>query len=88
MSIVFTPEQEQFIQAKLQTGQYRTVEEVLAAALKLLEEQDSADVDALTHEVDASRLQAYRDTGEGVSHAQVAAWLSSIGTDDELPCPN
>jgi putative addiction module CopG family antidote len=88
MSITFTPEQEQFIQAKLQTGQYQTVEEILAVALRLLEAHDQANIDALTHEGDASRLQAYRETGQGIAHAQVAAWLSSIGTDDELPCPN
>jgi putative addiction module CopG family antidote len=88
MSITLTPEQEQFVQTKLLTGKYYTVEEVLAAALQLLDEYDQYDLDNLTRAADAERLQAYRKTGNGIPHAQVAAWLSTIGTDDELPCPN
>jgi putative addiction module CopG family antidote len=91
MSITLTPEQEQFIQSKLQTGHYHTAQEVLDVALRLFEEYDQANptnVDTLTHVADAQRLQTYRETGRGISHAQVATWLSSIGTDEELPCPS
>ncbi len=35
MKISLTPEQENFIKTKLQTGKYRNVEEVLETALKL-----------------------------------------------------
>ena len=35
-------EQEQFIQQKLQSGEYQTADEVIVAALRLLEEQDKA----------------------------------------------
>ncbi len=31
------------------------------------------------------RLQRYRETGDGIPHEQVAAWLASIGTDNEFP---
>jgi len=43
MSIILTNTQEQFIQAKLQTGKYRSAEEVLEVALRLLDEYDRAD---------------------------------------------
>jgi antitoxin ParD1/3/4 len=43
MSITLTTTQEQFIQAKLQTGKYRSAEEVLEVALRLLDEYDRAD---------------------------------------------
>jgi putative addiction module CopG family antidote len=86
MSISLTPEQAQFIETQIATGRYHTIEEVLAAALRSLAGQD--DLDALTREEDLQRLQNYRDTGKGIPHDQVALWLSSIGTDRELPCPS
>lgn len=43
MSISLTPEQEHWIQTKLQTGKYHSVEEVLETALRLLDEYDRAD---------------------------------------------
>lgn len=45
MSITLTPDQERFINLKLQTGRYRTAEEVLEAALQLLDEYDRADAE-------------------------------------------
>jgi DNA-damage-inducible protein J len=35
---------------------------------------------------DMQRLEACR-AGDAVEHASVDAWLKSIGSDDELPCP-
>ncbi len=43
--------------------------------------------DDATREEDMRRLQRYRETGDGITHEQVAAWLASIGTDNEFPCP-
>ncbi|MBD2663340.1 hypothetical protein B6N60_03217 [Richelia sinica FACHB-800] len=43
MSIGLTPKQEHFIQTKLQTGKYNSVEEVLEIALQLLDEYDRAE---------------------------------------------
>jgi len=37
-SIILTQEQEKFIQAKLQTGRYRTAQEILELAFRLLDE--------------------------------------------------
>ncbi|BAZ12919.1 hypothetical protein NIES4071_47530 [Calothrix sp. NIES-4071] len=45
MSIILTQEQEQFIQAKLQTGKYRTAQEILEFAFRLLDEYEQADSD-------------------------------------------
>jgi len=30
----------------------------------------------------------YRQTGKGVSHEEITAWLDSWGTDKETPCPD
>ncbi len=40
MNITLKPEQEALIHAKLQSGQYQTVDDVIQAALDLLDEQD------------------------------------------------
>jgi hypothetical protein len=37
---------------------------------------------------DARRLENYRQTHQAIDRDRVAQWLSSIGTDRELPCPN
>ncbi len=42
MHITLKPEQEAFIHAKLQSGRYQTVDDVIQAALYLLDEQDKA----------------------------------------------
>lgn len=43
MHITLKPEQEAFIHAKLQSGRYQTVDDVIQGALHLLDEQDKAD---------------------------------------------
>jgi antitoxin ParD1/3/4 len=40
MNINLKPEEEQFIQAKLETGKYETAYQVIVEALQLLEERD------------------------------------------------
>jgi predicted transcriptional regulator len=37
---------------------------------------------------DLARWQRYQLTGQAVPHDQVTAWLDSIGTDHEGPCPS
>ena len=50
-----------------------------------LQEQDLTFAsDDVTKEEDLRRLQQYRETGYGIPHEHVAAWLSSIGTDHSL----
>lgn len=36
---------------------------------------------------DEQRIARYHATGYGISHDRVAEWLNSIGTKNELPCP-
>ncbi|NES98728.1 MAG: transcriptional regulator [Desertifilum sp. SIO1I2] len=43
MSISLTPEQERFVQTKLQAGKYGSVEEILEIALRLLDEYDRSE---------------------------------------------
>ena len=45
MSISLTPDQERFIQTKLQAGKYRNAEELLEIALQLLDEYDRSDTE-------------------------------------------
>jgi antitoxin ParD1/3/4 len=45
MNISLTPDQERFIQTKLQAGKYSSAEEVLEIALRLLDEYDRADAE-------------------------------------------
>ena len=57
MSISLTPKQERFIETKLQTGKYHSVEEVLEIALKLLDEYDSSEtawVEEVCEKIDAA----------------------------------
>jgi predicted transcriptional regulator len=32
-------------------------------------------------------LEEYRRTGHAIAQEEVQAWVDSLGTDDELPCP-
>ncbi len=59
MSISLTPDQERFIQTKLQSGKYRSAEEALEIALWLLDEYDRADaewVENVREKIDAAIL--------------------------------
>jgi len=40
MNITLKPEQQKLIQARIESGKYSTVEEIITAALQLLEERD------------------------------------------------
>lgn len=45
MSISLTPEQEQFIQSKIKDGKYRSTQEVLEIALRLLDTYERAETE-------------------------------------------
>jgi antitoxin ParD1/3/4 len=45
MSISLTPDQERFVETKLQSGKYRSTEEVLEIALRLLDEYDRSEAE-------------------------------------------
>ena len=57
MSMSLTPDQERFIQTKLADGKYRSAEEVLEIALRLLDEYDRAEaewVENVREKIDAA----------------------------------
>jgi antitoxin ParD1/3/4 len=45
MSISLTPDQERFVETKLQSGKYHSTEEVLEIALRLLDEYDRSEAE-------------------------------------------
>ncbi len=64
MSTQLTADQERFVQNKLQAGKYRSAEEVLEIALRLLDEYEQADaewVDEVRTKVDAA-IEASKHT--------------------------
>lgn len=57
ISISLTPDQERFIQTKLQSGKYRSAEELLEVALRLLDKYDRVDaawIEEVREKVDAA----------------------------------
>jgi antitoxin ParD1/3/4 len=57
MSISLTSDQERFVQTKLQSGKYRSAEEILEIALWLLDEYDRSEaewVEAIRVKIDAA----------------------------------
>ena len=57
MSISLTPDQESFVQTKLQAGKYQSAEEVLEVALRLLDEYDRTEaewVEDVREKIDAA----------------------------------
>jgi predicted transcriptional regulator len=64
------------------------IRQEIALQLNAYEDIQALKNDAATLAGDRQRLAHYQETGKGVDHDRVTAWLSSIGTDSELPCPN
>jgi len=57
MSISLNPDQERLIEAKLRSGKYRSAEEVIELALRLLDEYDRTDaewVEEVREKIDAA----------------------------------
>jgi len=64
MNISLTPDQERFIQNKLQAGKYRSTEEILEIALRLLDEYDRSETEWFKDvrvKIDAA-IEASKDT--------------------------
>lgn len=73
MNITLKPDQEALIHAKLQSGQYQTVNDVIQAALHLLEERDTYErwVVETREKVDAAAVSL--DRGEGLDGEEVVS---------------
>ena len=69
MSIHLTPEQERFVETKLQSGKYHSTEEVLENALRLLDEYDRSEaewVEDVRAKIDAAiKASAYTAPVDG-----------------------
>lgn len=76
MNVSLTPELEQFVQTKVQTGRYNSASEVVREALRLLEEHERASAAQLAEfNKELGRRLASLDRGETVDAATVRARL-------------
>ena len=76
MNVSLTPELEDLIAQKVQSGRYTSASEVIREALRVLEEQDQLRqqrLDAIRREIDEGLAQL--DRGEGIPGDQVRARL-------------
>lgn len=75
MHITLKPDQAALIHAKLQSGQYQTIDDVIQAALHLLEERDTYEqwVIETRKKVDAAAVSL--DRGEGVDGEEVVSLI-------------
>lgn len=76
MNVSLTPELEQFVSTKVESGRYNSASEVVREALRLLEEQDQAKARQLAefNRELARRLESL-DQGHRVSPAEARARL-------------
>jgi antitoxin ParD1/3/4 len=76
MNVSLTPELEQFVQSKVQTGRYNSASEVVREALRLLEEQERARAAQLAEfDKELGRRLASLDRGKAVDPTNVRARL-------------
>jgi len=76
MNVSLTPELEQFVSAKVETGRYHSASEVIREALRLLEERDQARAAGLaTFNQELGRRLDSLDRGEHVKPADARARL-------------
>ena len=76
MNVSLTPELEQFVSAKVQSGRYNSASEVVREALRLLEEHEQGRGAQLTEfNRELGRRLAALDRGEAVNPAEARARL-------------
>ena len=76
MNVSLTPELEQFVSAKVESGRYNSASEVVREALRLLEEHEQARAAQLAEfNRELGRRLAAIDRGETVEPAQARARL-------------
>ena len=78
MNVSLTPELEQFVSAKVETGRYNSASEVVREALRLLEEHDQARASQLAgFNRQLGRRLASLDRGEHVDPKEARARIES-----------
>ncbi|MGA3326669.1 MAG: type II toxin-antitoxin system ParD family antitoxin [Terriglobia bacterium] len=76
MNVSLTPELEQFVQAKVESGRYNSASEVVREALRLLEDHEQARTTQLAEfNRELGRRLASLDSGERVDPAKVRSRL-------------
>jgi len=76
MNVSLTPELEQFVQTKVQSGRYNSASEVIREALRLLEEQERVRAAQLAEfQAELGRRLASLDRGERADPAAVRTRL-------------
>jgi antitoxin ParD1/3/4 len=76
MNVSLTPELEQFVQAKVESGRYNSASEVVREALRLLEDHEQARATQLAEfNQELRRRLASLDSGERVDPAKVQSCL-------------
>jgi antitoxin ParD1/3/4 len=76
MNVSLTPELEEFVSAKVQSGRYNSASEVVREALRLLEDHDEARAAQVAEfNIEIDRRLAALDRGEGVKPAEARARL-------------
>ena len=76
MNVSLTPEHEQFVQTKVESGRYNSASEVVREALRLLEEHERARAAQLAEfNKELGRRLTSLDRGERVDPAKVRARL-------------
>ena len=76
MNVSLTPELEQFVSTKVESGRYTSASEVVREALRLLEEHDAARAVQLAEfNGEIGRRLAALDRGESVTPAEARARL-------------
>jgi antitoxin ParD1/3/4 len=78
VNVSLTPQLENFVEAKVNSGRYTSASEVVREALRLLEEHDSARAAQLTQfNEELARRLASLDRGEFADPVEVRARLQS-----------
>jgi antitoxin ParD1/3/4 len=78
MNISLTPELEEFVSAKVQSGRYNSASEVVREALRLLEDHDEARASQLADfNGEIGRRLSALDRGEAVKPAEARARLQA-----------
>jgi antitoxin ParD1/3/4 len=78
MNVSLTPELEEFVSAKVESGRYNSASEVVREALRLLEEYDRARATQFTEfNSELGRRLAALDRGETVKPAEIRARLQA-----------
>jgi antitoxin ParD1/3/4 len=76
VNVSLTPELEQFVSAKVESGRYNSASEVVREALRLLEEHDAARAGQLAEfNAELGRRLASLDRGESVGPSEARARL-------------